>query len=307
MKNILLLILFTLYGLSTLAQSNIRIKNYWENTYYINPASIYSEFQYVASVAARKQWIGFPGAPSTEYITFVARMYTDKTQSTQIGQFGLKIFHDNIGFTKTVNISPSYSYSLRMHNNRRLNFGFAYKLQNNSYDMSKSNLEIINDPVTYAIETKWSAHNMDLGIEYIGNSFLIGVSSQNFISFFNDENNLQTNTNFVYGLFQADLDRAFNIQFGICGIKNENIYQTEMNIALVSNRRKHNHLLALSYSTMEEFGVLFGIDLNTRVRLACSYDYHIGGISNSSFGSPEVMLIWKLNKLRNCNCKDTFK
>jgi type IX secretion system PorP/SprF family membrane protein len=307
MKKILFILLFIFLGLTSFAQSNIRLKNYWENTYYINPASIYSEFQYVASVAGRKQWIGFTGAPSTEYVTFVARMFTDKTQLTQIGQIGLKVFHDNIGFTKIVNISPSYSYSLRMHKNRRMNLGFAYKLQSVSYDMSKSNLDIIGDPAIYATETKWSNHNVDLGVEYIGKSFIAGASSQNLISLFTGENNLQTNTNFLYGIYQTDLDKSFNLLFGICGINNVNIYQAEMNLSLLSSTRNHDFRLGLSFSTRQEFGVLFGIDLSNTVRLAFSYDYHTGGISHSSFGSPEVLLVWKINKLRNCQCKEIYK
>lgn len=307
MKYILLTISFVFFFLIGFSQSNIRLKNYWENTYYINPASVYSEYQYVASAAAREQWIGFPGAPSTQYIAFTARAYTDRTQITQIGQIGLKAFHDNIGFTKVINISPSYSYSLRMHKNRRLNLGFAYKLQQNSYDMSKSNREIIDDPTTYAIRTKWSSHNLDLGVEYIGYSFLFGASSQNLMSLFTDEENLQTNTNFIYGMFQSKLDRSFNLLFGLCGIKNENIYQAEINMSIISGTGNRNLLFGFSYSTKEEFAALFGIDLSSSIRLACSYDYHIGGISHSSVGSPEFLLIWKINKIRNCECKELFK
>lgn len=305
--SVAIITLFTLISLPGVAQSNIRLNNYWENTYYINPASIYSEYKLVASVAAREQWIRFPGAPRTGYFSLAYRIFTNKTQATQIGQVGIKFFYDKIGFTSTQNISASCSYSLRVNYNQRLNMGFAGKFQNYSYDMSESNSEIIIDPATYAIETKWSRLNLDFGIEYIGRSFLVGASGQNIISAFYDKDKLQTNTNFVYGLFQTDWARDFDLRFGVCGINNKNIYQGEINMSLVSKVKNHNYLLGISYRTNEELGVLWGIDLSRAIRLACCYEYHVGGINNESSGTPEVMLVWKMNKLRNCDCKDTFK
>ncbi len=127
MRNYSIIISVILFSFSGFAQSNIRLNNYWENTCYINPASIYSEYQFVASGAARKQWLGSPGAPVTEYFTFAGRFYTSRTQETQFGQLGLKAYHDKIGYTTFINLSPSFSYSLRMANDWRLNLGVAYK------------------------------------------------------------------------------------------------------------------------------------------------------------------------------------
>lgn len=308
MKNIFFLILFSIPCLNGFAQSNIRVNNYWENTYYINPASISSEYQYLASGAARKQWMGFPGAPDTEFLTFAARLYTNKTQSNQIGQIGFKIFRDNIGFTDLINISPSYSYSIRRYDNTRVNLGFAYKIQNYRYDMSKSNLEIADDPATYISETKWTGHNVDVGIEYVGTSLVLGVASQNMVSIFKKENDLQTNTNFLYGMYKLEVDRLFNFLFGACAINNKDIFQGEFNVSgILTPNKLPEFQLGIFYRTEKEFGVLFGVDLIKNVRLACSYDYHIGGISHGTYGTPEIMLVWKIASIKKCDCEDLFK
>ena len=262
----------------------------------------------MASGAARKQWIGFPGAPSTEYFTFASRFYTTKTQETQVGQIGIKVYHDKIGYTTFLNISPSFSYSLRMYNDWRINFGVAYKIQNISYDFSMANTEEERDPTLDGIETKWGGNNADFGIEFISNYVVLGVSSQNLMSLFNSENNLQTNTNFLYGMYKKEIDSFLSLLLGICAIKNENIYQGEINVSgVVRTKNLPVFQLGFFYRTTKEIGALFGVDLSKTVRLAVSYDYHVGDISHSSFGTPEILLLWKFGKLENCDCESLFK
>ena len=308
MKKFISIILFAFWCLLGFSQSNIRINNYWENTYYINPASMYSDYQFVASGAARKQWMGFPGAPETQYLTFAARIFTNKTQSNPMGQLGVKIYHDIIGYTEFINISPSYSYSARLNTKSLLNMGVSYKIQSVTYDIAKATLQSDGDPIMGGVETKWSDHNADVGVEFVGNALLVGASVQNLMSLFIKDKYLQTNSNFLYGMYRADIDDYFNLLLGVCAINNKNIYQGEFNVSGILKAKKLPVMqLGVLYRTKKETGVLFGVDLSENVRLACSYDYHFGDISHGSYGTPEVLLIWKFNKLKDCDCEELFK
>jgi len=314
MKNFTLLILLNLLCLAVFSQSNIRLNNYWENTYYINPASIYSEYQFVASSAFRRQWIGFPGspdfpgAPKTEYLTFAARLYTNATQNDQIGQIGVKVYHDIIGYTEFISISPSASRSFRLNTKWLMNLGFAYKIQYISFDFTKATFESEKeDLLIFTDETIWSDSDFDVGVEFVSNSFLLGAAIQNLRTFWND-NLLQTNSNFVYGMYRRECDNNFDLLLGACFIKNENVYQGEFTASgIIKTQKLPVFQLGAFYRTKKEFGALMGIDLNEQVRFAFSYDYHVGDISHSSFGTPEVMLIWKFSKIKDCECEDFFK
>jgi type IX secretion system PorP/SprF family membrane protein len=307
MKNTGFLIIFNLIGLIGFSQSNIRLNNYWENTYYINPASVYNEYKFVASVAGRKQWIGFPGAPDTEYFTFAAHINNKK--NTSISQLGIQIFRDNIGYTQLINISPSYSHLVRFNDNRiRMSLGFAYKVQSLTYDMSRAHTQTPDDPSIYENETRLIAHNVDLGVELVNNLFVIGAASQNLLSLFIKENKLQTNSNFLYGMFKLNIDDYFHLLPGISAIYNENWVQMEFKMSVLMNSKNHiDFQLGVFYRTLNEFGILFSMDLNDSMRLACSYDYDVGGISRSSAGTPELMLIWKFGKIRGCQCSELYK
>jgi type IX secretion system PorP/SprF family membrane protein len=308
MKNFTLLILLNLLCLAVFSQSNIRLNNYWENTYYINPASIYSEYQFVASGAYRKQWIGFKGAPETEYLTFAARLYTNRTQNNQIGQFGVKVYHDIIGYTEFISISPSASRSFRLNTKWLMNLGAAYKIQNISFDFSKATFESEKeDLLIFTDETIWSDSDFDVGVEFVNNSFLLGAAIQNLRTFWNDSL-LQTNSNFVYGMYRFEYGNNLDLLVGACFIKNENVYQGEFTASgIIKTQKLPVFQIGLFFRTQKEIGALFGLDLFNALRLAVSYDYHFGDKSHGSFGTPEVLLIWKFGKIRDCECEKLFK
>jgi type IX secretion system PorP/SprF family membrane protein len=313
MKNFTLLILLNLLCLAVFSQSNIRLNNYWENTYYINPASIYSEYQFVASSAFRRQWIGFPGsqnfpgAPKTEYLTFAARLYTNATQNDQIGQIGVKVYHDIIGYTEFISISPSASRSFRLNTKWLMNLGFAYKIQYISFDFTKATFESEKEDLS-TIESKRRGHNWDVGVEFVNNSFLLGAAIQNLWAFRKD-NLLQTNCNFVYGMYRREYGNNLDLLVGACFIKNENVYQGEFTASgIIKTQKLPVFQLGLFYRTQKEVGALFGLNLSNTCRVAFSYDYHLDDdIPRRVAGSPEVLLICKFGKIRDCECEKLFK
>jgi len=189
-----------------------------------------------------------------------------------------------------------------------MNLGAAYKIQNISFDFTKATFESEEDLLITTKETKWSGHNADIGVEFVGNSFLFGVAIQNLMSPFLKDNSLQTNSNFVYGIYRGEIDNYFNLLLGVCVIKNENLYQGEFTVSgVIKTKKLPVFQLGAFYRTKNEIGALFGLNLSNTVRLALSYDYHVGDISHSSFGTPEALLVWKFGKIRDCECEDLFK
>lgn len=314
MKNVLFILLFDLLCLAGFSQSSLRLNDYWENTYYINPSSINSPYQYTASTATRLQWRGFSGAPVTGFLTTTVRPYPHG--HVQVGQFGLKVFYDEIGYTKLTNISISYAYSVKLKKALLLNLGAAGNFQSLDYDMSKSNLETIGDPAIYNTKNDQWDFNPDMGMELIGKKFLIGASSQNVFSLLIKENKAQTNTNFLYAMFRLRTSNTLNFQYGICGIQNVDLSQVELKISTIFNRSNNGDLfkVGMAYRTRKEVAFSVGMDLSQLAKnlgnscwLSCRYDYNFSNIRQSSFGTPEILLIWKYGMLFECKCQELFK
>ncbi len=293
------------------SQSNIRINNYWDNTYYINPASIFTEYQYAVSVAGRKQWLEFPGAPQTSYATFTARLYTNRIKHSPIGQIGFKIYHDKIGYTSTITLSPSYAYWVRLSYRWLMSLGLAYKIRNVNYNFSKANTgTTVGDPTLYENETSWGGNNADIGVEFIGNSILIGASSQNLFSLLSDKdaNDYQSNVSFIYTMYRVEIDMYFELFLGVCAIKNESLYQAELKASVNYHTRRFRGLGAgIFFRTKKDFGIMGEILLSKSLKLACSYNYNVSGVRHSSYGTPEILLVWKFGKIKNCGCEEFYK
>lgn len=299
-KKTTFLIAFNIICLLGLAQSNIRLNNFWENTNYINPAYINEDYLGELSVASRKQWLSLPGSPTTFYgsgSAFIEKWHT---------QFGLKVTQDKIGFTSTSDVDLSYAYSLKMNKEWRMHLGFAVSYQMLSYDLTEMHLPITNvDNVATAGLLSENNFNSDLGIELTDKSWRFGVSGQNVFSLLSKINNQYTNTNFLYAMYRQNTDQLINLGFGVCGIQYGNLYQMEMNMTSYFNLSKANDQfhLGMFYRTRNEMGAIFGFDLRNNIGVSYSYDFNLGGLSKTSTGTHELIISYKLNKIVKChNC-----
>lgn len=305
MKKIIFLLMMILLCLPVVAQSDIRLNNYWVNSQFINPATIYDKYQAVFTMAARRQWFGFPGAPSTFFAsgsTYLENLHT---------QLGLVVVQDQIGYTSTTNADLTYAYDIAFQRNWELHLGIGLNFQSLNYDQSKVDLDDQNDPSVYDKLKIASNFNSDIGVEVTNKMYKLGVSSQNIFSLFSKVNNQQPNTNFLYGRYREMSNDMINMGYGICGIQYSNIYQAELNVTsyfkmpdrsgLNNNPDKFD--LGVFYRTQSEAGVIFGFDISEAIHVSYSYDYHFGGISLSSYGTNELILTYNLIRQQVChNC-----
>ena len=298
----IIVILLTLIGIvPTFAQSNIRLNNFRDNTYYINPGSINEDYQAVLSLAARKQWLGFPGSPNTLFAA--GTLYTDKIQT----QFGLKFFADKLGYNTITNAALSYSYSVTLNRQWQLNMGLAASFQCLSYDKSQVNVMTSDDPALYENLLQQNNFNADAGVEIIGNSWKFGLSSSNILNLFYKDNEQQVNSSYAYAMYRKLTQHPVDLQYGICAIRYDNFYQMELNITTFFKFNQESDVFQIGLfsrnnlgkdNLWNEMGVLLGCNLSESIKLNYSYDFNVSGISRSSVGTHELMLTYKLNKIQ---------
>jgi type IX secretion system PorP/SprF family membrane protein len=291
------LFLAGLIPLCMLGQSNMRINNYWANPYYINPAYINEKAPTTFSTVARKQWFGVPGAPSTIYGT--ATLWLDELNT----QFGVKLLSDKIGLTQTTQVALSYAYALTLNQRWKLEAGIAASYQNLSYDLSMVEVDKPEISGFYSNLMNENFYNCDLGFQFTSKELVVGGSSQNFISLFYAENLHQITSNFLYGYYQRKNDEMIELRYGMSAIQYRGILQMEFSLLSCFKYYQVPELLqvGLFYRTRSEMGVLMGYNLTPQFHLWYSFDFNVGGLSRSSIGTHEVMLVYKLKKLcKNC-------
>ena len=282
-----------------MAQSNIRLNNYWDKTYFINPASINDLSLAEFNMAARKQWVGFPGAPATLFAS--ATTYLENLHT----QFGLKLVQDKIGYTNTTAVDLTYAYSMLLQSDWQLHLGLAMCYQSLSYDMSSAIYPSTDVTTVNERLLNESNFNSNLGVELTNHLWKIGASSQNIFSLFSNINLQFPNTNYVYAMYRQNTHDYVNLGYGVSGIQYGNLYQMEFNLTSYFKITPQSDAFQLGffYRTWNEMGAIFGIDLTKAFHLSYSYDFNVGGISRSSVGTQEVILTYKLPKEWKCkNC-----
>jgi len=289
-----------------LAQSNVRLNNYWGNPLNINPSAIYDKYLAVFSVAAHKQWVGFQGAPETYYAS--ASTYLEDYHT----QLGLKLFQDKIGYTYTSNVGINYGYAIAYQYDWQLHLGVGLNYQLLNYDLSQVNLGSASDTQVYQNLVQENYFNADLGMEITNKSMRFGLASQNLISlFFPDNKKIQANTNFAYAKYRYYTNDIVNYGIGVCGIQYSDLYQMEFNLTGYFKFGNHSGLqtqhdlfdIGGYYRTGGEFGLIFGFNITEDFHISYSYDYHFGAIRTGSYGTNEIVLTYNLQRKPIChNC-----
>jgi type IX secretion system PorP/SprF family membrane protein len=297
MKKALFLILLCTIYLSVMAQSNIRLNHYWENPYYITPASINNQYIAIFSMASRKQWVNFEGAPVTLLAT--ATTYIEDWHT----QLGLKIFEDKIGYTSTTNASLSFAYAVTLNDTWRLHLGIAGSYQNLSFDISQIVLTTPEDIEAYRNLTPEKDFNSDFGVELASKSFRFGAASQNIVSLFDKKNKQQVNTNFLYAAYRSYTEDPIDFGIGTCGIQYSNMFQMECYASAYfkAGQTYDKFQIGAFYRTPSEMGIILGINFSKSLSLSYSYDYNTSAVKRSSIGTHELMLTYRINKGVECH------
>lgn len=302
---------FSVFSLK--AQINPETAFYWENPYYINPASVNLDYKVFFSLAARKQWTSFSGSPATFFATGALYLEDYKTQA------GVKLLKDKIGYVSTFDFSLSYAYTLRLNWNSFLNMGIAGVWQSQSIDRNEVMIDHPDDPILGSERFRglqaWNAH---LGVEYVyDKSLSVGVASQNLMSFLKDDPNIWGGMNYLYGRYRTrslgrgfdagryrtrSFARSYDMEYGVCLKHYKENLQVDGMISLYINRNTQEEKLQFSVfgRSVGEMGVLIGVKLISELKFLCTYDYNFKAMRSNSNGTFEVMMTYPIHRSSVC-------
>jgi type IX secretion system PorP/SprF family membrane protein len=318
MKKLLSILLLSAVATSLVAQSNMQLNNFWENTYFISPASINEKYNTELALAARQLWAGNEGAASTAFGS--ATIYNEDMRS----QFGVKVIGDHIGYTTRFDGLLSYAYSLFLTKDVHLHMGIGLGYQFLTFDISQVQVSNPSDPVPYMRLTDRSNFNSDFGMELYTKNLRVGFSGQHLFSTLNLVDSLLGNSTFyAYINYKEDMKKYINMSYGACLIDNHgrytdhsgthdrDVYQLHLTssayfkvtpTAPVFNLGLYTRL-PINYAGTKyipEIGGLFGIEIGDNTYLTYSVDFNMSNINRNSIGTHELMLTYKINPRRKC-------
>ena len=286
-------VLSVLWTLGVQGQQQPMYAQYMFNPMNINPA--YAGHREVPNLTMllRRQWVDFPGAPTTGSLSY------DERIRNQNFSWGAQMYFDHIYIEKTSGVQGFYSYHAPFERstlslgisagilNYRVNYGLAYALD-------------AGDPQTQAVVNKFLP-TFGFGALWASERFYLGFSSPAL---------LRTKYN-VAG--QPLIKRAgaeghyFLNGGGVFRVTPEVVLKPSFLLKAVSGAPVQADLNlnvwlydivggGISYRTEDAVYGMIELQLSDRLRFGYAYEHNISRLVNYNQGSHEIMLRYELGR-----------
>ena len=286
-------IILSILSCSVRAQQLPMYSQYMFNMLNINPAYAGNRDAGNLNLTLRKQWVNFPGAPSSGNFSYDQRV-ADKNTS-----WGAQVYFDNIGIEKTNGIQGFYSYSAPFENST-LSLGLSMGMLSYSANYSRTNPLNTGDPNLQNIENGYLP-TAGLGAIFSSERWYVGLSAPAL---------LKTKIN-IKGqnlIRQAGADGHFFLTAGyIFPVSDEITFKPSILLKTVSgapvspdfnmNVWLGNTLgFGVSYRTNDALVGMVELQLTPQLRMGYSYDHNVSELVNYNQGTHEFMLRYEFGR-----------
>lgn len=188
--------LFLVFGFIQIQAQQLGLSNQYNlNPYYFNPAFAGHHGATQVLLGARRQWVGFDGAPIQKYVSVNSMLY--KTMGA-----GLIANVEELGLLQKFQVKGSYSYSLKLNEKHELAFGLSGIYKQKSFQFSRIDADDMTDQnLTNQNFEKATNFNVDAGVRYAFDQLQLGVAVHNLLGAkakFDQGNTLYTDAMHIY-------------------------------------------------------------------------------------------------------------
>jgi len=293
-KIITLLAVITILGINGYAQQIPLHSQYMMDLSILNPAVAGSYSFSPISASYRQQWVGFEGAPTTQYLS--GHTYV----GNHVG-LGVSFFNELTTPSRRTGVQISFAYHLPISKDfsKKLSFGLSPVFFQHYIDISELTTEQLNDPaVTNSINNQLCP-DLNFGVMYSNsNEYYVGLSIFNLLEIRRDLFQIMDKIN-------NPIQRAFYLVGGYTYVINDNFsvepsaliqYQIHAPIQFDVNLRgmyKNIIGLGVSYRYTDAFVYMLFVNIKN-FRLGYSYDMTNSDIRLYSSGSHEFHLTYRI-------------
>ena len=249
----------------------------------------------VGTIKYRNQFIGLPGQPQTQVLSFHAPL-----QKLHIGT-GIKLLHENIAAIEKIHVTAMCSYHLNFASGK-LSFGLEGGLLNQAISFPDL---IRKDPIDNAIpnqRTSVLAADASFGAYYRKKEFYVGFSVMHLIksnlsyTTYDREINATLFSHYYFLLGKVvELSDKFAIEPSVLL---KYVYaapiQEDVNLNFIFNDKIS---VGISYRTKDAIAAMVRVNITENLKIGYAYDHAIAGLSGYSNGSHEIFISYGIKLL----------
>jgi len=298
MKKVLFFLAIVLSS-HVMAQQDAIYSQYMFNPFAINPAYAGSRNSYSAVLLHRSQWVGIPGAPSTQSFAVHA-------PAMQSGfAWGINFAHDKIGPTRNVMAAGTAAYILRFEESK-LAFGLRGGIYNTVLDRNMLNFKEDNDQYDVGGVEGAMVPSIDFGIYYYKTKFFAGVSANHLTKHtFNFQDyadsvvtnmslrrHLMLNAGYVWELKRNFILKPSFMLKAVAGAP----VNLDINLSALLYKKVW---VGLSFRNTSSIVLMTDINVTDFMRVGYAYDINYNKLGAYNKGSHEVFLGFDFNLKNN--------
>ena len=262
------------------------------NTLTFNPGVSGVSGLICATAIARKQWVGFKGAPSTTSFSVNAPVSLFHVNSG----VGLVVGSDNTGFNKDINLSGSYAYLMDVGQGK-LGIGLMLGVLNIALTPTwqipsgESFTPASGDPLIPENKESYVAFDASIGAYYKTDKYYAGFSVTHI-----NEPKIKFSKGLSYVSRHYYLTGGYTIQLpnpsfellpSVFVFSDGKVTQAAINTLLRYNKKLWG---GVSYRAGDAISGMIGVELYNGIRIGYAYDFPMSDIRKSSSGSHEFMV-----------------
>jgi type IX secretion system PorP/SprF family membrane protein len=294
MKKIILLSISAFSLLNSFGQQDAQTSMYFFNPLQFNSAYAGSREALTVTAVTRAQWIGWDGAPKTQFLSVHAPVLKKKIA------VGATVNYDKIGARSGFDAMAHFAYHMQLNKkDLKLSFGASAGIQQAQFNFSGLNVTDIGD-LNYQQSKSVVNSNFGLGVYLYNNNFYAGASIPRLLK-----------RSFGSPTDQSFYQRHFNLMAGyvfkynsVVAIKPSILFKSTDNAPAsldlnLSAQFYDQFWVGLLYRFNDAIGFNASYILKDFCTIGYAYDFPINGKLISQWGSHELVISMDFKTRRN--------
>ena len=280
------LFLFFILNISfVIGQQDPQITHNMFDKFLYNPGVVGSQPSINVGLLHRAQWVGIPGAPTTQNVTVESRI------EALNGGLGLNVINDALGPLSTKTATISYAYQLRVNETNQLGFGFSFGMMQIGFDEEWITPDGQIDSSLPPTGSSATVPDIGLGLYFTSEDYYLGLSVTHLVPFEANFDGVATfnpaRHYYVAAGYDYDIDEQFSIRPSYYMKTDGVIFQMDFNVNAFYQQK---HWAGFSYRIEDAIAFLLGFEVTDNLTLGYALDVVTSKLASEAKNGHEILL-----------------
>ena len=280
------LFLFFILNISfVIGQQDPQITHNMFDKFLYNPGVVGSQPSINVGLLHRAQWVGIPGAPTTQNLTVESRI------EALNGGLGLNVINDALGPLSTKTATISYAYQLRVNETNQLGFGFSFGMMQIGFDEEWITPDGQIDSSLPPTGSSATVPDIGLGLYFTSEDYYLGLSVTHLVPFEANFDGVATfnpaRHYYVAAGYDYDIDEQFSIRPSYYMKTDGVIFQMDFNVNAFYQQK---HWAGFSYRIEDAIAFLLGFEVTDNLTLGYALDVVTSKLASEAKNGHEIFL-----------------